>query len=328
MTRRRSGTNWLWVRWLIESNLRQRPEFQKDFRLEKRIEPLGQGLFHRNYWFEAGGAPLVLRLSKIEPGWQNRKEAVISLRKEAKTLQALEAFDLLFEVPRLLCLVRDDSVEPVGLIESAVTGWPLLSVSGTPLEIIAKVAGAIHNLPKTDFPHLKMRADSQAHVIELLDAFPSSLFDDFEEARHARDWILLHASSERPSVVLHGDLLPQNLLVDNSKNGQIAVVDWESAQIGDPAYDLAIVTRGVRKPLGITDGRQWLVDLYNETAPQKIEPEAVIVHELLLHLNWLAEAAARKRNKDAGGHGPDHYAGLIQGILRRAKTGDNRGDRD
>lgn len=324
MARRRSGTNWSWLRWLIESNLRQRPEFQKDFRLEERIEPLGQGLFHRNYLFEAGGTPLVLRLSKIEPGWQNRKEAVISLRKEAKTLQALEACDLLFDVPRLLCLVRDDSVEPVGLIESAVAGQALVSGSSgeTPLEIIAKVAGAIHNLPKTNFPHLETRVDSRAHVMERLNAFPSSLFDDFEEARHARDWILLHTSSERPSVVLHGDLLPQNLLVDTSENGRIAVVDWESARIGDPAYDLAIVTAGVRKPLGITYGRQRLVDFYNETAPRKVEPEAVIVHELLLHLNWLAEAAERKR-KDAGGHGPDHYAGLIWGILRRAETGDN-----
>ena len=180
--------------------------------------------------------------SKIERGWQSRKEAVISLRKEAKTLQALEAFDLSFEVPSLVCLVRDDSVEPVGLIESAVRGRPLLpeNDSETALEIIANVAGAIHSLPKTD--------------------------------------------------------------------------------IGHPAYDLAIVTAGVRRPLGITDGLQRLVDLYNETAPQKIEPEEVIVYELLLHLNWLAEAAQRKRHKDAGGHGPDHYARLIRGILRRAKA--------
>jgi aminoglycoside phosphotransferase (APT) family kinase protein len=320
MTRRGSRTNWSWLRWLIEFNLRQRPEFQKDFRLERRIEALGQGLFHRNYLFEAGGAFLVLRLSKVERGWQSRKEAVISLRKEAKTLQALEAFDLFFEVPRLVCLVRDDSVEPVGLIESAVGGRPLLTGSGTKtLEIIANVAGAIHNLSKTDFPHLKMRADSHAHVMELLGAFPLSFFGDFEEALHARDWIVLHASSERSSAVLHGDLLPQNLLVD-SKTSQIAVVDWESARIGDPAYDLAIVTAGVRRPLGITDGLQRLVDLYNETAPQKIAPEEVIVHELLLHLNWLAEAAERKRHKDAGGHGPDHYGGLIRGILRRAKA--------
>jgi aminoglycoside phosphotransferase (APT) family kinase protein len=43
--------------------------------------------------------------------------------------------------------------------------------------------------------------------------------------------------------VLHGDLLPQNLLFEIRENGATAVVDWECAQIGDPAYDLAIVHR-------------------------------------------------------------------------------------
>ncbi len=324
MTRRGSRINWSWVRWLIESNLRQQPGFQKDFRLEEYIHSFGQGLFYQNYLFRVDGKPLVLRLSKIERGFQSREEAGISLRKEARTLQALGAFDLQFEVPRLVCLVRDGSSEPVGLIESAVSGLPLSWSSGVnlelPLETIAKVAGATHNLPKADFPHLKVWADSRAHVMEQLDAFPLSLFDEFAEAQNSRDWILHHSPSDRPSVVLHGDLLPQNLLLDTSKNARIAVLDWECAQIGDPAYDLAIVTRGVRKPLGISSGLQRLVSLYNEIAAHKIEPAAVIVHELFLHLNWLAEAAEKKRNKNAGGHGPEHYAGLLGSILRRAEA--------
>src|SRR5260370_21438467 len=103
MTRRRSGTNWSWIRGLIEVNLRQRPEFQKDFRLEEKIQSLGQGLFDRNYLFEAAGEVLVLRLSKVERGWQSREEAVIAFRKAAKTLPAVEAFALPFGEPKLLC---------------------------------------------------------------------------------------------------------------------------------------------------------------------------------------------------------------------------------
>jgi aminoglycoside phosphotransferase (APT) family kinase protein len=38
----------------------------------------------------------------------------------------------------------------------------------------------------------------------------------------------------------------------DSKTSQVAVVDWESARIGDPPYYLAIVTAGVRRPLGTT----------------------------------------------------------------------------
>jgi aminoglycoside phosphotransferase (APT) family kinase protein len=187
--------------------------------------------------------------------------------------------------------------------------------------MIAKVAVAVHMLPKSDFMHLRRRADSRAHIIELLQDLPSSLFEQFEEAVSARDWILNHLPEERPSAVLHGDLLPQNLLFDHSKSGKIAVIDWECAQIGDPAYDLAIVTRGLRKPLGVMDGLRRLVELYNQAVEQKIPFSAVIVHELLLHLNWMAEAAENRAKNRFGGHGPEHYAALLGGILRRAETG-------
>jgi hypothetical protein len=74
---------------------------------------------------------------------------------------------------------------------------------------------------------------------------------------------------------------------------ELICLDWECAQIGDRAYDLdlAIVTRGIRKPLGVPGGLHRLVQFYNQVAEHKISPNAVVVHEALLHLNWLAEAA-------------------------------------
>jgi hypothetical protein len=125
MARRRSGTNWSWLRWLIEFNLRKRPEFHEKFRVEERLQSLGQGLFHQNYLFEAAGEDLVLRLAKIETGLQSQEEAAKRLHEETKTLQALESFNLAFEVPKLICLVKDDSADSVGLIESAVNGESL-----------------------------------------------------------------------------------------------------------------------------------------------------------------------------------------------------------
>jgi thiamine kinase-like enzyme len=98
---------------------------------------------------------------------------------------------------------------------------------------------------------------------------------------------------------------------------EIAVVDWECAQIGDAAYDLAIVTRGVRRPLGVANGLQQLVLYYNEVAEQQIPPSAVMVHELLLHLHWLAESQTENRT---GGHGSEHYADLLRSLLRRARA--------
>jgi hypothetical protein len=44
-----------------------------------------------------------------------------------------------------------------------------------------------------------------------------------------------------------------------------------------------------------------LVQFYNEAAENKISANAVVVHEVMLHLNWLAEAAEVRAKKDFGG---------------------------
>jgi aminoglycoside phosphotransferase (APT) family kinase protein len=320
MTRRRSGTNWSWVRSLIESSLRQQPGFQENFRLEGKICTLGDGLFHKNYAFEAGDKELVLRLAKVECGLQSRTEAVAGVRNESKTLQTLQLLEFPFAVPEMICLVRDDSGETIGLIESAVAGLPLNFLSRgfnaeSQLETIAQVASAVHRLPKSKFTHLVQRSDSRTHVLEELNVLPASLFEEFREAAMAREWILCNLAEARTSTVLHGDLLSQNLLFAIPDDHEIAVLDWECAQIGDAAYDLAIVTRGVRRPLGVANGLQRLVSFYNEAAEQEIPPSAVVVHELLLHLHWLAESQTENR---PGGHGPEHYVNLLGSILKRA----------
>jgi hypothetical protein len=165
-----SGTNWSWLWSLIETSLslRQQPGFQENFRLEEKIQTLGDGLFHKNYAFEAGDKKLVLRLAKIECGLQSRTEAVAGVRSESKTLQTLQALEFPFAVPELICLVRDDSGETIGLIESAVAGMPLNFLSRgfnaeSQLETIAQVASAVHRLPKSKFTHLASTALRQSH---------------------------------------------------------------------------------------------------------------------------------------------------------------------
>jgi len=222
------------------------------------------------------------------------------VRNESKTLQTLQLLEFPFAVPEMICLVRDDSGETIGLIESAVAGLPLNFLSRgfnaeSQLETIAQVASAVHRLPKSKFTHLVQRSDSRTHVLEELNVLPASLFEEFREAAMAREWILCNLAEARTSTVLHGDLLSQNLLFAIPDDHEIAVLDWECAQIGDAAYDLAIVTRGVRRPLGVANGLQRLVSFYNEAAEQEIPPSAVVVHELLLHLHWLAESQTENR---------------------------------
>ena len=135
----------------------------------------------------------------------------------------------------------------------------------------------------SEFAHLAPCADSASHVRAELAAFAASLWVEWPIATTVRDWIEAHLSN-RPSTLLHGDLLPQNLLWDIFGDGQISVIDWEGTRIGDPAYDLAIVTRGARQPLKESGGFQRLLETYNEASGTTLPADAVHIHELLLHL--------------------------------------------
>jgi hypothetical protein len=91
---------------------------------------------------------------------------------------------------------------------------------------------------------------------------------------------------------------------------------FEAALLGEatterPPGDLEqYCCRGIRKPLGVPGDLHLLVQFYNEVAEHKISPNAAVVHEALLHLNWLAEVAEAKAKNDFGGHGPEHYANI------------------
>ncbi|MCA9247577.1 MAG: phosphotransferase [Planctomycetales bacterium] len=67
------------------------------------------------------------------------------------------------------------------------------------------------------------------------------------------------------------------------------IVDWEMARIGDPAYDLAVVSRGNRRLLGVRNGLNVLLDAYLESGGKPISLTDIHVHESFLILHWLNE---------------------------------------
>jgi hypothetical protein len=86
------------------------------------------------------------------------------VRSESKTLQTLQLLEFPLRIPELICLVRDDSGESIGLIESAVAGMTLNFLSRgfnaeSQLKTIAEVASAVHRLPKSKFTHLVQRSE-------------------------------------------------------------------------------------------------------------------------------------------------------------------------
>ena len=72
-----------------------------------------------------------------------------------------------------------------------------------------------------------------------------------------------------------------------------------------------------RKPLQETGGWPRLLDFYNAAAATSLAAHDVRVHELLLHLRWLAESGRDEAAGTLQGHGPLHYARQVASLLRR-----------
>jgi aminoglycoside phosphotransferase (APT) family kinase protein len=302
--------------------------------VDGKIEWIESGLYHDNYRFWIIGIdlhkgweekPLLLRLSSQKRPLRSRDEAGNYLNRETKTLQRLQDAGFRFETPELICKVKDDSEHLIGLIETWVRGIPLTLYKGSIYQdriipTIAECAVSVHQLETKKFGHLQAFENSKAHILRLLGSLSPELFKEFSAALRAKEWILSRLPESRPSVMLHGDLLPQNIMCYEIRDEwKVALIDWEFATIGDPAYDLAIVTRGDRKLMGINNGLNILLDNYRKAGGAELSAVDVHIHELLLFLNWLWDSAETEKNGRHRGHGPDHYAQRTESLLRRAE---------
>ena len=92
------------------------------------------------------------------------------------------------------------------------------------------------------------------------------------------------------------------------------------AQVGDPAYDLAIVSRGNRKVLGVKEGLRVLFEEYLKSGGKPISLTNVHVHELLMVLNWLEESWREYQKPSPRGQGPDFYETQLRSLYRRVAS--------
>ena len=263
MTRRRSRDNYGDLRHLIQRSLEACCGVAA--RIEGKIERMGGGLWHENYrfWLQ-GRSPsganaeqaCILRLLQQRHDWQAGPEPRERLLREGQTLQALKRADFPHATPEFICFVVDDESQVIGMIETAVPGFSLDAFKGrSTLRSIARAAANVHRMAVGEFRHLAGSDDRAQHVQARLADLDGALFAEFPLAREIREWILGHLPSGGGTCLLHGDLLPQNLLGNWEESSReeplVGIVDWEMACIGDPAYDLAIVSRGNRNVHGV-----------------------------------------------------------------------------
>ncbi|MGA2255323.1 MAG: phosphotransferase [Thermoguttaceae bacterium] len=329
MTRRRSRHNYGDLRHLIQRSLQARSGFAA--RVEGKIERIPRGLWHENYRFwiqdrSPSGAHAeqgyILRLLEQRHDWQAGPEPRERLLREGQTLQALKRVDFPQATPEFICFVVDDESQVIGMIETVVPGSSLGTFkSRSTLRSIGRAAANVHRMPVGEFRHLASSVDRAQHVKTRLAELDGALFVEFPSAIEIREWIQGHLPAAGSTCLLHGDLLPQNLLWNWEESSReeplVGIVDWEMACIGDPAYDLAIVNRGNRNVHGVKEGVEILVEEYLTLGGRPIELTDVRVHELLLILRWLEESSREHQKPDASGHGPDFYENQLRSLFRR-----------
>lgn len=319
------------LRHVIQQSLGNCPGFGSRVEVDGKISRIDQGIWHDNYWFWIKGRDVpadrreqayVLRLLDQREDWQQGPESRERLLREATTLQVLERTSFVQSTPKFVCFVEDDESAIAGMIETALPGCSLERCKDrSTLELVARVAANVHRLDMEDFGHLPNSNSRKEQVTSNLEELDEAMFAEYPLAGEVHGWIREQAPSDDRPCLLHGDLLPQNLLCELPTARQAeppaAVVDWEMARIGDPAYELAIVSRGDRKVLGVKEGLKALVEDYLECGGHPVSLLDVRVHELLLVLHWLQGAWREYQKPQPRGHGPDYYVIKLRSLFRR-----------
>lgn len=235
-------------------------------------------------------------------------------RKEAALLPNLATMNFPFRVPRAFAVWPD--VGHLALVRSFERGIELDLRAGRqgrlrPWETVARAAAAIHGVTAERIPWL-----TPCHVTRLDHGLSAvAELQDFEEPEvaDARAWMQEHLPPATASTLVHGDLLGQNILLGLDEPD--AVIDWEYAQFGDPAYDLAVVTRGVSRPFQVDGGMDRLLEAYGLAGGADIQRMHVHFHELVLAARRYWDALLGK-----SGQAPAQQLQFLRGLLRRVSS--------
>jgi aminoglycoside phosphotransferase len=265
---RRGPPGWLLARdaLLRAARLRAGP----GARLETgRVSKLAEGLSREVFVAELTVSPDPTELSggyaMLVPRRDEGDEVDARTRREAILLERLRCLlpsSAPFQVPGVLG--APVVVGRTVLVRDAVPGFTLklregACLAGPPWQVVGELAAAVHGL---DAAALTDTVPGHATRREHAAAFVAEAFEGLgAEAGEARGWAVEHLPPPEPSALLHGDLLGQNILA--TMDGPPVLIDWELARRGDPAYDLAIVTRGVRRPFGVEHGLERLLAAYH-----------------------------------------------------------------
>ena len=213
------------------------------------MEELGGGITNRNYKIEVDGAAYVLRMGGAQTGLLGIDRAV----EHAASLRAEE----IGVGPAVVAFVQSEG----WLVTRFIAGQPLSPDEIRTPAVLRRVAGALRKIH--DAAAIPGRFDAHA-VVDLYraeaEAHGATVPQAFVRAREISERIRT-ARGPQPLVPCHNDLLNANFLDD----GEIRIVDWEYAGMGDRFFDLANLS--VNHDFGIDDDMTLLAGYFGEARP-------------------------------------------------------------
>jgi CheY-like chemotaxis protein len=220
-----------------------------------RVKKVGEGLFRKVYAAHVDLSPDPDNLSGgwaiLLPDQRATTEDCGRWVREVTILRQLARERLLFRVPAPLGAFPDG--DHPAIIRRFIDGIPVDLRAGRmpsirPAQLVGRIAAAIHAIDVTAWRRRPPGAATRrAHAEELM-----RIFDDLEgtDAGPAREWAVQHLPQDRAAVLVHGDLLGQNILMFPDQAP--AVIDWEFCRI-----DLVLLDPTMPR----MDGGETLVEL-------------------------------------------------------------------
>lgn len=151
-------------------------------------------------------------------------------------------------------------------------------------QILAKLHGA------SDHERLGLRSQGSREALAALETRYRESGQDRPVFEYALRWLHENLSEERSRTLLHGDFRTGNLMV--GPDGIRAVLDWELAHVGPPAYDLAWLCvpswRFQRPdlPVGGFGRREDLIAGYEDAGGAPVDRAELAAWEVFQTLNW------------------------------------------
>ncbi len=262
---------------------------------ELELEPLGGGITNRNFKVTTHGEAFVLRIG-------GKDTALLGIDREAERAATLAAAELGVG-PEVIAFL-----EPEGyLVTRFVEGAPLPVEEMHRPEGLRRVAETLRRVHEG--PRFPARFDS-FRVVEayLATATARGVIPppEYERAKETAKEIERARGSQQP-VPCHNDLLNANFI---AADGDVRIVDWEYAGMGDRFFDLANFS--INHELGDAENEELLAAYFGELDPADLDALRLMrfMSDFREAMWGVVQQAVSELDFDFVGYADEHFARL------------------